>query len=553
MTSNALIKSANTKPNASPPAPASSSLVANTRTGKPIYKSNIPTPAPQQVLEEDEYIEALSKIIERDFFPDLAKLKRQHAYLDAVEMNDTERIHAAAKELAGNDTPWAQRRLKTPARTPKYAQSGLPNEAWTPARVDISDATPTWQDDSRGSGAPLRRTAALETETPSESTLGVKDSTSVAVIGKDDVDTSLSLDQFQARYTSEDNASFNEIVEKINARKKEKYRWMYDQEEQSRRLIEGSHNPEQLLLRQAGEDDDKAAVGGQEEASKMSLVMAEKKSGIIPTWDYKAKNSLMYFPEGLGTQLDEKTIRGNPKEILHRNTGFQGQDLLVVNQAAASKLDPAPYMNGQGTDSPKVAGYGFVSSTPSPSMSQMGDDPEMMTWGTIEDEPLLISSGIDSSSPSPFKLPPTPRRELIAQRLSEKASKSFREGSSLRSKVFSTPSSSALAMYQSAFGGTTPTPRFNSPYSAVSPSPYRNGPSASGSRPGRMGSPNPRARAEMLSPAAKSLLDKARNSSDRRTDRQLRSSYERPGGSSGGGARQHAPVTPSPLARGKDL
>ncbi|CAO3569177.1 unnamed protein product [Mortierella alpina] len=550
MSSNALIKAANRKADPSPPAAASDSLVPSTRTGKPVYKSNIPTPAPQQVLEEDEYIEALSKIIERDFFPDLAKLKRQHAYLDAVEMNDTERIQAAAKELAGNDTPWSQRRLKTPARTPKYAQSGLPNEAWTPARVDISDTTPTWQDDRNTSGTPLQRTAAMMSETPSESTLGIKSSTSRAVMTTDNIDTSLTLDQFQARYTSEDNASFNEIVEKINARKKEKFRWMYDQENQSQKLIEGGRNSEQLLLRQTGEDNDRAMVAAE---AKMSLVIAEKKSGIIPTWDYKAKNSLMYFPEGLGTQLDEKAIRGNPKEILHKNTGFQGQDLLVVNQAAASKFDPAPYMKGQATDSPKVAGYGFVSSTPSPSMSQMGDDPEMMTWGTIEDEPLLISSGIDSSSPSPFKLPPTPRRELIAQKLSEKASKSFREGSSLRSKVFSTPSSSALALYQSAFGGTTPTPRFNSPYSAVSPSTHKNGPDASGTRSGRMASPNPRAKAEMLSPAAKSLLSRARDSSDRRADRQLRSSYGRSGASGGEGARQHAPVTPSPLARGKDL
>lgn len=91
-----------------------SSTALTTTTAK--YKSNIPAPAPQQVLDEDEYIEALSKIIERDFFPDLAKLKRQHAYLDAVKMNDTERIAATAKEIAGNDTPLGKRRLKTPGK-----------------------------------------------------------------------------------------------------------------------------------------------------------------------------------------------------------------------------------------------------------------------------------------------------------------------------------------------------------------------------------------------------------------------------------------------------
>lgn len=47
----------------------------------------------------------------------------------------------------------------------------------------------------------------------------------------------------------------------------------------------------------------------------------------------------MYYPEGLGTVLEEKDIRAAPKEIVHRNTGFQGRDLLVVNQAAAAKLD----------------------------------------------------------------------------------------------------------------------------------------------------------------------------------------------------------------------
>lgn len=113
---------------------ATTTTVAKTTTGsgstttalartRPVYKSNIPTPAPQVILEEDDYIEALSKIIERDFFPDLARLKRQHAYLDAVEQNDSERIQAAARDLAGNDTPLAKRRLKTPGKDKKKKAS----------------------------------------------------------------------------------------------------------------------------------------------------------------------------------------------------------------------------------------------------------------------------------------------------------------------------------------------------------------------------------------------------------------------------------------------
>jgi protein DGCR14 len=102
---------------------AASTAVARTGTGRPVYKSNIPAPAPQTILEEDEYIEALSKIIERDFFPDLARLKRQHAYLDAVEQNDSERIRTAARELAGNDTPLAKRRLKTPGKASRKSRN----------------------------------------------------------------------------------------------------------------------------------------------------------------------------------------------------------------------------------------------------------------------------------------------------------------------------------------------------------------------------------------------------------------------------------------------
>ncbi|KAG0229143.1 DiGeorge syndrome critical region protein 14 [Mortierella sp. GBA43] len=448
MTSKELVRSSDTP----------TSLITTTK-----YKSNVPPPAPQQVLEEDEYIEALGKIIERDFFPDLAKLRRQHAYLDAVEMNDVERIAATAKDIAGNDTPLGQRRMKTPARTPKILGMGLADQSWTPARVDIGNATPSWRDDGRMAAVD----ATPDLRTPSGIDSEKQTKRSVDGVDMDPIDTSLSLDQFQARYTSEDNASFIEIVEKINAQKREKYRWLYEQGRKGQMLIENGQSSSQKLLREAGEVDNQD-VGASAESSNLALVVKDKRSGTIPTWDYKSKNTLMYYPEGFGTLLEEKDIRAAPKEIIHRNTGFQGRDLLVVNQAAAAKLDSTRSTKVDLTGTPKVGGYSFVSSTPSPSMSQMGEDPDMLTWGAIEDEPLLISSGIDDSGPSPFKLPPTPRRELIAQRLQEKASKRFRENSSLKAKVFASPSLSALSEYHNALGGTTPTPRFNSPYSVTS-------------------------------------------------------------------------------------
>ncbi|KAI9242216.1 MAG: nuclear protein DGCR14 [Podila humilis] len=523
----------------------STAIVSHAGRAQPDYKTNIPASAPQQILEEDDYTDALSKIIERDFFPDLAKLKRQHEYLDALAMNDTQRIQAAARDLAGNDTPLTQRRLRTPAQTPRIGRTRLPNAAWTPARVDIGNATPTWKDDDPALPTSLSEDTPV-LDTPTGKTLKKMRKSETEAPEENTIDTSLSLDQFQARYTSEDNASFNEILEKMSVRKKEKYSWMYDQEKKSMRLIEQSNNPEMKLLRQSGEESD--LPQGNDDTSKMDkaamqVALTDNRAGTVPTWGYKAKNALMYFPEGLGSDLLDGMSRGSPKEIVHNNTNFPDRDLLVVNQSAASKIDPTPYLRGEVSETPKVNGYGFVSSTPTPSMSQMENDPEMMTWGTIEDEPLLISSGVSSTGPSPFKLPPTPRRELIAQKLSEKASKSFRDSSSLRAKVFSSPSTSALAKYRSAMGGDTPTPHFSAyPYETGFPTPYRKTP-GSAFKSERMASPSPRARAAMLSPAAQSLLNRAKSSRSQGADHQLRSSY----GSSGRSGSRLGSVTPSPL------
>lgn len=76
----------------------------------------------------------------------------------------------------------------------------------------------------------------------------------------------MSLDSFMAAYTSEDNASFSEILEKQNAERRQKYAWIYEKDE--RKLL--LDNPARPLMI---------------EGSK-SFPVDQK--GLIEGWNYKA-------------------------------------------------------------------------------------------------------------------------------------------------------------------------------------------------------------------------------------------------------------------------
>lgn len=51
------------------------------------------------ILDEDTYTEAISLIIERDFFPNLAKMRAQQNYLQAQNHGSLNELHEAGKAL----------------------------------------------------------------------------------------------------------------------------------------------------------------------------------------------------------------------------------------------------------------------------------------------------------------------------------------------------------------------------------------------------------------------------------------------------------------------
>lgn len=55
------------------------------------------------VLEEDEYIEGLSKVIKRDYFPNNDKMKLQNELLDALQEQDSFRARNLSKQILSYD------------------------------------------------------------------------------------------------------------------------------------------------------------------------------------------------------------------------------------------------------------------------------------------------------------------------------------------------------------------------------------------------------------------------------------------------------------------
>ncbi|KAH7297399.1 hypothetical protein KP509_26G067900 [Ceratopteris richardii] len=433
------------------------------------------------VLDEDSYVAAIEKIVERDFFPDIPKLQDRLEFLEAVRTGDPMVIRDAQMNIM-------QRR-----RARACAAAGL-----TPTASSIA-CTPAsgFLGSARSLGSP---SPSLRLDTPLRGDLG-QDVLPLDATEKDSIDTSLSLDKFLQRYTSEDNASFSKILEKTNQKRREKYKFLTDEE------LTSPHD----------------RIGDRGTLPTDGYGTSNQSLSTLLGWSYKAKNLLMYDSSEREDALlteEEKEVRlkGLSKEINVRNTRFHGNmfDGKVKEDEATAPLyspmlgvTPRSAWNLAGSEKLKMkydleelrktpnivaekeinkvlgrggtAGYSYVA-TPSPAPGV--DESPFMTWGEIEGTPLRLEAedtpiGIGGSDGPHFKIPAPPSRDARAHSLSRDAARSLREKSKL-------------------------------PYSRASPSPLRGS-----------GSPGLRS----LSAAAQDFVRKAMAKSSVSVDARLRASY----------------------------
>ncbi|EPT03965.1 hypothetical protein FOMPIDRAFT_1114651 [Fomitopsis schrenkii] len=437
----------------------------------------------QVVLDEDEYTEALSQVIARDFFPSLIHLETTNDYLDALRSKDPQLIQASVRRMEGLSTPmpYSNRPWETPSQTPYRAG---PSE--TPLRTPRD-----------GNEPPAKRPR---------------------------FDTNMSLDAFQASYTSEDNSSFTQILEDENRKRKERYSWAWEAqkrvEAQRDRMLEGRERlliegpvatgvrekfrleaptPAGLLTDGSTSSDvvhtveegkgkevartetEKSVVATErhdEEEAEETDVMAPKRdtrSAGVDGWRFKTRNALMFAPDADISPYSAPTksaaeAKGEPKVVKYGNTRLPEQDDRKggsVSEPASptqSRIDAAIAGTPYRPRPPTGDNFSLVPSVPSPTPSELGPIAmkQLMTWGTLNATPRILAQSDDPAEPLPDMPPPnTPfhiaapsARERISHKLSSNAAKSLR----VKAGLLSVPGISRTSAGSSSRKSTMPPP-----------------------------------------------------------------------------------------------
>jgi len=318
------------------------------------------------IVQEDTYTEALSNIITRDFFPNLPQIHATNAYLAALTNNDPELLSASIRRLAAlaqekedgkaaagsgskdeQEAGHARRRELENVGTPYISIPGGRAPLRTPVGARGWD-TPVMRN---GEGSTRRRPANQaedfdELEDELEITRGPsrpqKKRRPAQPINR--VRDDLTLDAFQRNYTSEDNASFVQIVDEDNKRRREdRWGWAWEAEKKAeQRKIEGEEKRKMIL--------DAAIQGGwmiNGEGKRLIGDLAEGGKDRVEGEAWKEERKMIAASSqevhsAMDTSDDMKAATGDDGALIQHTASSTSTALVTASVAADSRSKVPP-------------------------------------------------------------------------------------------------------------------------------------------------------------------------------------------------------------------
>ncbi|KAF1926813.1 uncharacterized protein M421DRAFT_30123, partial [Didymella exigua CBS 183.55] len=349
-----------------------------------------PPPAPKRikrpsiVLDEDTYVSAVSHIIRRDFFPGLAEADAQREYMNALESKNKSWIRESGKKLTQVMTPvpYGQRRAADRTSRPGASSADKTPSIWatdTPVSVAGTEA-----DEEDGDG-----------------------------LGKlDKFDLDMSLNAFQAKYTSEDQESFSAIIDKQNKKKFEKNPWLHDGNRYAskQRLAQ-----QKVLAAQAASDSTALTIRPSQNLDDRPAAPTMHK--------HTAFNTLMFAPDSVESWAPTNLSRAEqqslapPKQTRYANTRLPAEPEAAAHPTSPTLSAIRDAVSGRprlsvseggftGSETPRVNGYAFVDAQ-APEPDSDSDAPE----------DLLERFGVSASKAAPFSMAEASEREKMHHKM----------------------------------------------------------------------------------------------------------------------------------------
>jgi protein DGCR14 len=343
--------------------------------------TTMPPPPPRRkerrekiVLEEDEFAARLERIIERDYFPNVPRLRDELRLLRAEREGNEREILTAKRSIQKRMREEEEARSGSNGLTPSFYYGNSTSletrggkNAPTPSASGASGAVGF---SSRGGrrGGEYYDDGEEEEEEEEMSAEDEYDEERRSQRRAKLLDANKTLTQFLASHTSEDNKSFEDILEKINKKRREKNAKLFDANK-----IRGAMNVQRL-------------GDGSEGARTKSGALALAEPG---------HNALFFRPDSaLALSKSELANLGAttaPKETLARNTRFNNttnSHVVEVNQVDEEEL--ASFREQRAKEMNPNMNYSRIA-TPSFTPGRDNFTP-IMTWGALDATPVRLSS-----------------------------------------------------------------------------------------------------------------------------------------------------------------
>ena len=266
----------------------------------------------KRILREHEFVEGLSNVIEKQFFPDLKRLKAQAAGIEYDEEVDNHNNN----NNNNNNNNFVGVVDNEDGTTTQYT---APREG----DLDHLDSAQSKLFELAGLVPPSALSTSSE-EKPLKVSRSSRQKQYNKILCKSNLEKkNETIDEFLSKNTSQDNYEYHKLQEQSKKEHREKHPWVYDNDKDKKALLIDDKKQQERLMLKNNVDHDKQKImmldDKKNETKRLAIVSSSSMKKMKNNNTINNKGSIRYN----ATQYDQIGVRKNPTKSVKKQRNTQ--------------------------------------------------------------------------------------------------------------------------------------------------------------------------------------------------------------------------------------